>query len=283
MSRSFGQAPIDFRSMPPAVKWLLVVNAAVFALRAVVNGGVHAGPFDSLFGLVPQRFLFERWVWQAVTYLFIHNGFFHLLFNLFCIWMFGMPVEAQWGAKEFLKFYLVCGLGAAAASLALSPTSAVPVVGASGAVFGLLVAFAMLYPDAVVYLYFFLPVTARQMAIICGVIELFSAAAESGSGVARFAHLGGLATGYLYIRWWWLLKIRAKAWFKGAASRPPAAAARRGARASGAGPGRGPSEPPAASMDDVDRVLDKILACGIDSLSDEEKAVMRRYSERNKH
>ncbi|MBI5881687.1 MAG: rhomboid family intramembrane serine protease [Elusimicrobia bacterium] len=278
MTRAFAQSPIDFRSLPPGVKWLMMINAAVFVLRAVVNGGLAPGAFDGLFGLVPQRFLMERWLWQAVTYLFIHSGFFHLLFNIFCLWMFGMPVESQWGTREFLKFYFLCGLGAAAASVALQPYSLSPVVGASGALFGLMAAFAMLYPDAVVYLYFFLPVTARQMAIICGVIELFSAATESGSGIARFAHLGGLVTGYLYIRWWWVLKIRAQAWIKDAAPRMPASPRVR----SKAGEGRKAEQLP-ASMDDVDRILDKIIAEGIDSLSEDEKAVMRRYSERKKH
>ncbi|MFA6316055.1 MAG: rhomboid family intramembrane serine protease [Elusimicrobiota bacterium] len=279
MTRTFSQSPIDFRSLPQGVKWLLILNVGIFVLRAVVNGGLGTGAFDGLFGLVPQRFLGERWVWQPFTYLFLHSGFFHLLFNAFCLWMFGMPIETQWGTAEFLKFYFLCGLGAAAASVALSPHSGVPVVGASGAVFGLLVAFAMLYPDAVVYLYFFLPVTARQMAVICGVIELFAAATESGSGVARFAHLGGLLTGYLYIRWWWVLKIRAKAWAQAAVPKAPAAPGRRPPRA----PERRGTEPAPASMDDVDRILDKIIAQGIDSLSEDEKAVMRRYSERSKH
>jgi membrane associated rhomboid family serine protease len=278
MTRAFAQSPIDFRSLPAGVKWLMMIIAGVFVLRAVVNGGLAPGAFDELFGLVPHQFLMERYVWQAFTYLFIHGGFFHLLFNIFCLWMFGMPVETQWGTREFLKFYFLCGLGAAAASVAMSPHSLSPVVGASGALFGLMAAFAMLFPDAVVYLYFFLPVTARQMAIICGVIELFSAATESGSGIARFAHLGGLVTGYLYIRWWWVLKIRAKAWVKDAAPRMPAPPRVR----SKAGESR-KAEPTAASMDDVDRILDKIIAQGIDSLSEAEKAVMRRYSERGRH
>ncbi|MBI5209391.1 MAG: rhomboid family intramembrane serine protease [Elusimicrobia bacterium] len=275
MTRSFSHAPIDFRTMPPVVRWLLIANTAVFVLRAFVGK-----EFDLLFGLVPHQVLSERWVWQPFTYVFLHTGVFQLVFNLFCIWMFGMPVEAQWGGLEFVKFYVICGLGAAAAALAMGPGSSSPVtVGAAGPIFGLLVAFAMLYPDAVVYLYFLFPVTARQMAVIFGLIELFAAASDGTPGPGRFAGLGGMAAAYVYIRWWWMMKIKAKAWFKGmgVGVRPAGVPPRRGAR-----PAAPPPAAKAASMEDVDRILDKILASGIDSLSEEEKSIMKRYAEKQK-
>ncbi len=273
MSRSFSHAPIDFRSMPPAIKWLIVANTAVFLLRTFVGR-----EFDLHFGLVPARVLEDRWVWQPLTYLFLHGGIFHLLFNLFAIWMFGMPVEAQWGSREFFKYYLLCGLGAAVAVVALSPDSAVPVIGASGPVYGLLVAFAMLYPDAVVYLYFLIPLTARQMAILFGFIEFFAGVSDSTPGVARFAHLGGMVVGYIYIRWWWIWKIRARAVVEGFSERPLPRVGRKVAR-----PAAREREPAAElGMDDVDRILDKISASGLESLTAEERSIMKRYSERHK-
>lgn len=279
-ARSFSHEPINFRSMPPAIKTLIILNTAVFALSYVVGGR-----FFDMFGLVPQHVLQDRWIWQPVTYLFIHGGFMHLLFNLFALWMFGMPVEAQWGQAEFLKYYFLCGLGAAAASIAMAPHSLVPVIGASGPVYGMLVAFAMLYPDAVVYLYFLIPVKAAHMAILFGLIEFFAGASGSNPGIARFAHLGGMVTGYLYIRWWWVAKLRAKSAYARFVSGGQAAPrrARRPAAAQ-------PSQPKTAVVDardhaeeqmaEVDRILDKILVSGLDSLTEEERAIMRKYSDK---
>src|SRR5581483_11117195 len=129
-------------------------------------------------------------------------------------------------------FYFICGLGAAAASIGLSPHSTVPVIGASGPIYGLLVAFAMLYPDAVVYLYFLIPVKAAHMAILFGLIEFFAGTSGATPGIARFAHLGGMVTGYLYIRWWWVAKVQMKAlWGRVVGGAPAARPARRAAAA----------------------------------------------------
>lgn len=268
-ARMLSHEPLSFGRMPPVIRGLIVANAAVFLLSWLV------GPaFYDLFGLVPRRVLGERWLWQLVTYLFLHGNFMHLLFNLFALWMFGMHVETQWGGREFLKYYFLCGLGAAAASLALAPHSLTPIIGASGPVYGLLVAFAMLYPDAVVYLYFFIPVRASHMAILFGLIEFFAGATAATPGIARFAHLGGMVTGYLYIRWWWVARIHAKGLFSRWTGRETPVPRRRPS----------PSQPdPEAEMAEIDRILDKILVSGIASLTDEERALMRRYSERMKH
>lgn len=278
--RTFSHDPINFSRMPPAIKSLIIANVVVFAVSTIV------GPkFYDMFGLVPQTVITERWVWQPFTYLFVHGGLMHLLFNLFALWMFGMPVESQWGAAEFLKFYFICGLGAAAASIGLSPHSTVPVIGASGPIYGLLVAFAMLYPDAVVYLYFLIPVKASHMAILFGLIEFFAGTTNATPGVARFAHLGGMITGYIYIRWWWLIKMRVKAFFAtmmrapqiGA---PPPRPRRAAVKPAAEEPQEDVSE---RQMAEVDRILDKILVSGLESLTEEERAVMRRYSDRMQH
>lgn len=279
MTRIFRHDPIDFGSMPPAIKGLLIANVVGFLVAKLVGPQMY-----DLFGLIPEQLVFHRWVWQPFTYLFLHGGIWHLIFNLFALWMFGMPVEAQWGEREFLKYYFLCGLGAALTSAAVSPHSLVPVIGASGPVYGLLVAFAMLYPDAVVYLYFLIPVKAAHMAILFGALEFFAGATGATPGIARFAHLGGMVTGYLYIRWWWVWKLHAKSFAKGLLERDAEQApvrpqpARRPARAAAGDAGRRGED----EMAEVDRILDKILDTGLESLSDEEREIMARYSRRNK-
>lgn len=275
MTRVFRHDPVDFRNLPPAIRILMIANIVGF-LAGLVVPDLH-----NLFGLVPQQVLFQRWVWQPVTYLFLHGNLWHLVFNLFALWMFGMPVEAQWGERDFLKYYFLCGLGAAAAHLALAPHSGIPVIGASGAVYGLLVAFAMLYPDAVVYLYFLIPIKAAHMALLFGAIEFFAGATGSTPGVARFAHLGGMLTGYLYIRWWWVAKIQLKAlWRRARSAEPDGEPAPRPVPRRAAKPKAAPA--PADDMAEVDRILDKILSDGLESLTDEERGIMHKYSERNK-
>lgn len=275
MTRIFRHDPVDFRSLPPAIRLLMIANIIGFLIGLVVPD------MHNLFGLVPQQVLFHRWIWQPITYLFLHGNLWHLFFNLFALWMFGMPVEAQWGERDFLKYYFLCGLGAAAAHLALAPHSGIPVIGASGSVYGLLVAFAMLYPDAVVYLYFLIPIKAAHMALLFGAIEFFAGATGSTPGVARFAHLGGMLTGYLYIRWWWVAKIQLKAlWRRASRAEPEDEPAPRPIPRRAAKPKAAPA--PADDMAEVDRILDKILSDGLESLTDEEKGIMHKYSERNK-
>lgn len=274
MSRIFRHDPVDFRNLPPAIRGLMIANVVGFIVGLIVPD------MHSLFGLVPEQVLFHRWIWQPFTYLFLHGNIWHLVFNLFALWMFGMPVEAQWGERDFLKYYFLCGFGAAAAHLAMGPHSMIPVIGASGSVYGLLVAFAMLYPDAVVYLYFLIPIKAAHMALLFGAIEFFAGATGATPGVARFAHLGGMLTGYLYIRWWWVAQIQLKAlWRRATSAAPedepaPRPVPRRAAK---------PKAPrPDSDMAEVDRILDKILSDGLESLTDDERGIMHRYSERNR-
>jgi len=262
MTRNLSHGPLDFQRMPPIVRLLIVSNVVLYALSWLV-----AGQFDHIFGLVPARVLGERWVWQLFTYMFLHGSLLHLLFNLLAIWMFGLPLESQWGSREFLKFYMVCGVGAGLINVAMTPASQAPIIGASGAVYGLLVAFAMMYPDAVVYLYAFFPVKAKHMAILFGLMEFFAGATNASPGIARFAHLGGMLVGYLYLRWWWILKLKARSLGGGAGERHPPRPRRGAERA------RTCEE----EMVEVDRILDKILAKGESSLTPEERDVLRRH------
>ncbi|MDX6770230.1 MAG: rhomboid family intramembrane serine protease [Elusimicrobiota bacterium] len=276
MTRVFRHDPVDFNALPPVIKGLMGAQVAGFVISWVVGPQIN-----DLFGLVPRHVLADRWVWQPFTYLFLHGGFWHLLFNLFALWMFGMPVESQWGGREFLKYYFLCGLGAALCTVALSPGSPVPTIGSSGSVYGLIVAFAMLYPDAVIYLYFLIPVRAIHMAVIFAALEFFSGLSGNKPGVANFAHFGGMLVGWIYIRWWWTIKLRAKTFWRGLFEREEAPAPRRPPAR------RAPARPAAAAtaddgMAEVDRILDKILASGLESLTDDERAVMKRYSDKGR-
>lgn len=271
MSRMFGHGPLEFGRMSSVIKGLVVANVAAFILAQLAG---HQ--FLGLFGLVPSKVVGDFWLWQPFTYLFLHAGVLHLLFNLFALWMFGMPVEAQWGGREFLRYFLICGVGAGLFNVALTPGSDAPIIGASGAIFGLLVAFAMLYPDAVVYLYFFFPIKAKHMALLFGVLEFTAGFSARTPAVARFAHLGGMVIGYVYIRWGWLIRTRARAVLQ--ESIKPALGPRR--------PRRKAENPrltgPADEMAEVDRILDKILAQGEESLTEPEREVLRRHARRNK-
>ena len=160
------------------------------------------------FGLRPADVVGSLHVWQLVTYMFLHGGIFHILFNMLALWMFGVELERMWGSRFFTKYYFVAGVGAAATTLTLS---VLPVpfanqlyysltIGASGAVYGVLLAYAMYFPNRPIYLYFFFPIPAKYFVMIIGAISLLSSMNESGGGIAHTTHLGGLVAGYLYLK-----------------------------------------------------------------------------------
>lgn len=194
---SFGPGPIT-----PAVKGLVAVNVAAFLLAWIVPETVPR------LGLFPAGVLAHGWLWQPVTYLFLHDGPLHLLFNMLALWMFGVELERVWGTAFFLRYYMVCGVGAAATTLIVSllPFAFAEAVygsltiGASGAVYGLLLAYAIYYPHRPIYLYLLFPVPARVFVLITGAIVLYSSLSSVGDGVAHVTHLGGLVAGYLYLK-----------------------------------------------------------------------------------
>jgi len=201
----FGPGPIT-----PAVRALIIVNVCLFVLT------LFAGPFlINLFGLTPAdvfttRRVWPRRVWQPFTYLFLHSpsAFTHILFNMLAIWMFGVDLERRWGTPFFLKFYFVTGVGSAASVLLLSLlpltwTASLwnsTTIGASGAVYGLLMAWALLFPHRQILFMFIFPLPARIFVLIVGGIALLSAIVASGGPVANVAHLGGLVIGWLYLK-----------------------------------------------------------------------------------
>jgi membrane associated rhomboid family serine protease len=197
VSYSFGPGPVT-----PAVKLLLIANIAVFVLE------IFAPSLVRLLGLSPQAIFHSGWVWQPVTYMFLHHpgGFGHILFNMLALWMFGVELERLWGTPFFVRYYFVAGVGAALTTLIVSllpfgfsaQVYYSTTVGASGAIYGLLLAYAYYYPDRPILLVIF-PVPAKYVVMILGGIALLSSMA-GGSGVAHATHLGGLLAGYIYLK-----------------------------------------------------------------------------------
>ncbi len=202
-------------SFPPftkAVKWLVIVNAAVFLLTTLLQSFTHGfgNVFFYVLSLVPY-WVMHGALWQVVTYSFLHVGLFHILFNMLALWMFGAQLEMDWGFKKFLEFYFFCVIGAALATIAVSysglggVTPATNTVGASGGVLGLLMAFGLLYGDQEIML-FPIPLSIRAKYFVAGLvfIELISAinaaGPSRGQDIAYVAHLGGLLFGFLYVK-----------------------------------------------------------------------------------
>lgn len=198
---------------PPAVLNLLLANCVVFLAMKLLN----EERLYELFALFPVDSRFFE-IWQPVTYMFMHGGFEHLFFNMFALWMFGRGLEMEMGTKRFLTYYLVCGIGAALVQLGTAeldlmrlPVQSLayhyylmtPTVGASGAVFGLLLAFGMLHPNATIMLLIPpIPIKAKWFVVIYGLIELLFGVTGSLDSIAHFAHLGGMFWGWLLLLWW---------------------------------------------------------------------------------
>jgi membrane associated rhomboid family serine protease len=195
-SFSFGPGPIS-----TALKALIGVTVAIFVAQLVFP------ILTDVLGLHPVLVLRYLWIWQLGTYMFLHGGLFHILFNMLALWMFGTELERIWGTRYFLKFYLVTGVGAGALTVLFSllpfgfaqQVHYSNVIGASGAIYGLLLAYAIYFPDRPIYMYFVFPIPARIFVAIMGAIAFLSSLGDSG-GVANATHLGGLLVAYLFLK-----------------------------------------------------------------------------------
>jgi membrane associated rhomboid family serine protease len=285
-----------FQFFPPMIKMLLISNTAVFALM-LFFGSFHFGDigfrtiFDEFFGLMPWGYGFRPW--QLITYQFVHGDFWHLFFNMvFGLWMFGMEVEHAWGPKKFLIYYLSCGVVAGLAQLFLSPIfepAFGPTVGASGAIYGVLVAFATMFPDRYVFVYFLIPIKVKYLVIVLIAYGVWSVGGPGN--VANLAHLGGAVAGYLYLIY----------------DRHRLQIGRRSADSFQSGMASAPWSRPTSSVGDIidakvfdisesksfekkdspidaqkriDEILDKISRSGYQSLSEEEKKILFEASKR---
>jgi len=196
-SYSFGPGRLT-----PAIKALVIANVAAFLLTLAVPAVTLS------LGMRPADVIGELRLWQPVTYMFLHGGIFHILFNMLALWMFGVELERMWGSRYFTKFYFVSGAGAALTTVVLSLTP-LPfadqvyyslTIGASGAVYGVLLAYAMYFPHRPIYMYFVFPIPAKYFVLIIGAISLLSSMGGPGGGIAHTTHLGGLLAAYLYLK-----------------------------------------------------------------------------------
>jgi len=216
--------PSGFSVLPNVVKNLIIINV-LFFLGTLASQSLFDFDLNDMLGLhylTSSKFMPH----QLFTYMFMHGGFEHLFFNMFALWMFGSTLENIWGAKKFLFYYLICGIGAALVqegvwyfrfddimnyefvrtSSALIPArdyiDLFVTIGASGSVFGLLLAFGMMFPETKIYLYFFVPIKTKWFVIGYGLIELMNGVFGRGGDVAHFAHLGGMLFGLALILYW---------------------------------------------------------------------------------
>ena len=191
-------SPTGFRVLPTMVKHLLIINVLMYLAYYVLlkQGIINLNYYLGIWSLSTGLFR----IWQPLTYMFMHGSFDHLFFNMFSLWMFGSALENYWGSKRFLFYYLVCGIGAGVLNM-LVPGAHVS-VGASGAVYALLLAFGMMWPNNYIYLYFLVPIRTKWFIIGMIVIELFEGIFRSSDGIAHFAHLGGMLIGFLIILYW---------------------------------------------------------------------------------
>jgi membrane associated rhomboid family serine protease len=194
ISYAFGPGPVTF-----AVKWIIIANVLVFIATTFAERQIY-----DYFGLRPEFVIERGWVWQIATYMFLHGGAVHILFNMLGVWMFGVELERMWGTRFFLRYYAVTGIGAGITTLAVAflpfefagQVYRVTTVGASGALYGILFAFAKYYPNRPILMMLLFPVPAKYFVMIIAALSF----ASGGGGIAHAAHFGGLLFGYLYLR-----------------------------------------------------------------------------------
>jgi len=211
MKYQFQSNPGEFSYKPRlftnAIKVLISINFVIFILQTLSRSETL---FFPLFGLVPKLVWSEKMIWQPVTYLFFHGGIWHVLINMFVLWMFGSELERLWGKNHFLKFYFITGVGSGLATMLVNVQSITPVVGASGAVYGVLLAYGLTYPNRTVYLYGIIPIKSLWFVLGIGFIA-FMSSFDNMSQVSHITHLSGMLIGYFMIK----KPIRLKGlWFK---------------------------------------------------------------------
>lgn len=260
--------------MTPMVKRLLIANVATFVLLLMLPERMWVLEW---LAFRPDRVLTRPW--GAITYMFVHADLIHLLVNMLVLFFFGPPLEDRWGSREFLRYYLICGMGGVLLSFLLAPGA--PIVGASAACYGLMLAFAMSWPDAPIYVWGIFPVKAKYLVGFFFLLTFVQAFGAPGGPVAHMAHLGGLLTGLVYIRADWRPGARLES-IKRRVSR---------IRRPAIVPRHKESQPRSSSwraddegelLDAVDRVLDKISTEGMAALTRDERKLLDEVSRRHR-
>lgn len=270
-SRGFG---FSFM-LTPMVKRLLIANTVIYFITVIVGPRL----VFEWFAFQPRNIVFRPW--GPITYMFLHGGLMHLAMNMIVLFFFGPPLESRWGERQFLRFYLVCGLGGVALSYLFLPNW---VVGASAATYGVMLAFAMNWPNIPIYIWGIFPVQAKYLVGFLSVVSLLSAAGGAdGSNVAHFAHLGGLVTGFLYLKADWRPSRKLGDIQRAAARRRRLAIVPRDEGDEGrVGASSKRAREDAALYDKVDAVLDKISAQGMSSLTPAELELLDEVSRKHR-
>jgi len=273
----YGQPTFGFGfRMTPVVKKLLLANVAVFFATLLYPSLIDVLAFR------PDRLLTQ--FWGIFTYMFVHGSFGHLFMNMLVLFFFGPPLETRWGGKEFLRFWVVAALGGVVLQFAFAGTGA-PMIGASAACYGIMLAFAMNWPDALIYVWGIFPVKAKWLVTFMAATVLLSSIGSAGGGIAHFAHLGGLVAGLIYLKADWRpgqlgrdLKEKTKPRPRRLAIVPREEIERRAASK-----GRTMNDRDERKMlDEVDRVLDKISEKGMSSLTAEERKLLDEVSRKHR-
>jgi len=263
--------------LTPWVKRLLIANTAVFLLTAVAGSSF----FFHWFGFSPSS-AFVR-PWGVVTYMFLHADVWHLLLNMLVLFFFGPPLESRWGSPEFLKYYLLCGMGGVALSFIFAPNASI--IGASAAIYGLMLAFAWYWPESPIYVWGIFPVKAKWLVGFFFLLTFISAFGGEAGGIAHFAHLGGLLAGLAYLKLGGRIGERLGEMGGGGRSERFAIVPRKQAREE-SGRARVEGRPSRREeedlLDQVDRILDKISARGIAALTEEERRVLDEVSRKRR-
>jgi len=257
--------PFSFVQLPKAIKTIIIFTVSIYLGQWIFPGWLELAG-----ALIPEKTIFSFQIWRVFSYIFLHGSFFHILLNLFMLWSFGKELEYLWGTKEFIKYFFLCGIGAACFNLILDPFSTGRIIGSSGAIYGLLVAFAMNFPNSVIYLYGLIPVRTKHFVILLTAIE-FLASFEGSSTIARFAHLGGMATGFAYLKFFSFRSLVDQSYSK---LKNSLFTKERLIKRVDIGTEDLTKE--------VDKILEKVLKTGPGSLTENEREVMRRYSNKKK-
>lgn len=265
-------------ALTPVVKRLLIANAAVFFVALFLPRVLVV---DWL-AFHPGRLLTRPW--GAFTYMFVHGDFWHIFMNMLVLFFFGPALEARWGSREFFKFYVVAGFGGVALSFVFAPSGAI--IGASAAVYGVMLAFAMNWPNAPIYIWGIFPVKAKWLVGFLFVVTVFSAFGSAGGGVAHFAHLGGLLTALVYLKMDWRVPQMANRVKRSSRKVRRLAIVPRDEEDEAA-EGRESSDAWSQAderrlLDAVDRVLDKISEQGMGSLTADERRLLDEVSRRHR-
>lgn len=243
----------------PVIKYLLIANGIIFLIQNLSSLNI-----TGTFGLTPALFFreFPNYFFQPVTYMFLHAGLFHILFNMFALWMFGTEIEQAWGARSFSIFYLICGLGGAFFSLVFTPGLQAPIIGASGAIFGILTAYWLMFPNRSLLLFFIFPMKVKFAIPLLFVLTFVA----GGAQVAHLAHLGGILVGLAYLKLDWRIYRPLEWWRNFKYKRKTAKQQKRRMEAE-------------EVMSRVDAILDKINAVGIENITEEEQKFLTNASE----